>query len=77
LTLRCTLTWFAVCRPFQFGLATLLLSLAAPLGGVLSFRKFGLINLLPESLHGAVKYAHRKVRAQYARGRGRHRRKCA
>lgn len=46
----------------QLGLATLLFATVAPLGGALSFKKFGLINALPEALHGTVKYAHRKVR---------------
>lgn len=45
----------------KLGFATLLLAFVAPLGGALSFKKFGLINALPEALHGTVKYAHRKV----------------
>mmetsp|Transcript_11039 Transcript_11039/g.33104 ORF Transcript_11039/g.33104 Transcript_11039/m.33104 type:complete len:226 (-) Transcript_11039:49-726(-) len=45
----------------KFGLATVVLSAVAPLGGVLSFRKFGLLTLLPEILHAPTKWAHRKV----------------
>ena len=47
--------------PLQLGLATLLMTILAPLGGALSFKKLGLINMLPEHLHGTVKFAHRKV----------------
>jgi hypothetical protein len=39
------------------------MTILAPLGGALSFKKLGLINMLPEHLHGTVKFAHRKVRA--------------
>jgi hypothetical protein len=45
----------------QLGLATLLLTIVAPLGGALSFKKLGMINMLPDYLHGTVKFAHRKV----------------
>ena len=45
----------------QAGLATLIVAAIAPLGGIVSFRKLGLIDRFPESMHGGMKWAHRKV----------------
>lgn len=46
----------------QFGLATLILSALMPLGGLLSFKKVGLLQKLPERLQPHVKTMHRTVR---------------
>ena len=45
----------------QFGLATVVLTAVAPLGGALSFRKFGLLHRLPDRLQAPTKWAHRTV----------------
>eukprot|EP00873_Tetraselmis_striata_P023085 jgi/Tetstr1/443349/TSEL_031364.t1 len=47
----------------KFGLATALLTVGSALGGVLSFRKLGLIEYVPEHLHATIKGAHRKAGA--------------
>ena len=58
---------YASCRLMQFpcpaqaGLATLVLAAVAPLGGLVSFRRLGLIDRFPDSWHAAIKWAHRKV----------------
>ena len=58
----CALTTCLKIRPApQCGLATLILTAAAPLGGVISFRKMGIIDRFPETMHGGLKWAHRKV----------------
>ena len=45
----------------KFGLATFIFAMLAAAGGALSFRRFGLINKLPEPLQPRVKWAHRNV----------------
>lgn len=45
----------------KFGLVTIILTAAAPLGGILSFRRFGLLPRLPVNLQAHVKWLHRKV----------------
>ncbi len=55
----CRLTHLACLS--QAGLATLLLATVAPLGGLVSFRRLGLIDRFPDSWHAAIKWAHRKV----------------
>lgn len=47
----------------RFGLAALLLGIAAPLGGVLSFKSLGLLKGASEPVQTRVKWVHRKVRA--------------
>ena len=62
-----TLPRYADCNPMQLacssqaGLATLVLAAVAPLGGLVSFRRLGLIDRFPDSWHAAIKWAHRKV----------------
>ena len=43
------------------GLTVFILSIVAPLGGVASFRKFGLLQRMPEKLQPRIKWAHRNV----------------
>ena len=45
----------------QFGAATSTLDLSSAVGGVLSFKKLGLIHFFPEQRHGTLKKAHRTV----------------
>ena len=45
----------------KVGLTVFILSIVAPLGGIVSFRKFGLLQRLPEKLQPQVKGAHRAV----------------
>ncbi len=47
--------------PSQFGLATLLLTLLMPLGGLISFRRMGIIQRFPEVWQPRIKFAHKKV----------------
>lgn len=49
----------------RFGLAALLLGIAAPLGGVLSFKSLGLLKGASEPAQTRVKWVHRKVRAAH------------
>ena len=44
------------------GLATLLLAVAAPMGGLLSFKRLGLLAHFPEGWQPGIKQAHRMVR---------------
>ncbi len=46
----------------QCGLASLILSILAPLQGVISFRKLGIIQKFPERLQPSIKALHRSVR---------------
>ena len=46
------------------GLTVFILSIVAPLGGVASFRKIGLLQRMPEKLQPRIKWAHRNV-SQY------------
>lgn len=46
----------------KFGLATLVLGILAPLGGVVSFRRFGLLQRFPDRLQMRIKWFHRNVR---------------
>ena len=43
------------------GLTVFILSIVAPLGGIASFRKFGLLQRVPEKLQPRIKWAHRNV----------------
>ena len=43
------------------GLTVFILSIVAPLGGIASFRKFGLLQRMPEKLQPRIKWAHRNV----------------
>ena len=43
------------------GLTVFILSIVAPLGGVASFRNFGLLQRMPEKLQPRIKWAHRNV----------------
>lgn len=52
------------------GLATLALTVGAMIGGAVSFRKLGIITLLPASLHPLIKAGHRYVSGTDGRGRG-------
>ncbi len=45
----------------KVGLAVFILSIVAPLGGVVSFRRLGLLQRLPEKLQPQIKWAHRNV----------------
>ena len=45
----------------QFGLATFILAVIAPLGGALSFKQWGFISQLPERWQPWVKAAHRSI----------------
>ena len=45
----------------QFGLATFILAVIAPLGGALSFKQWGFISQLPERWQPWVKAAHRNI----------------
>ena len=45
----------------KVGLAVFILSIVAPLGGVVSFRKLGLLQRVPEKLQPQIKWAHRNV----------------
>lgn len=45
----------------QFGLATVVLAVIAPLGGALSFKQWGFISQLPERWQPWVKAAHRSI----------------
>ena len=45
----------------KVGLTVFILSIVAPLGGVASFRKFGLLQRMPEKLQPRIKWAHRNV----------------
>lgn len=45
----------------QFGLATLLLTLGAPLLGVISFKRLGIIQKFPERYHSSLKWLHKRV----------------
>ena len=45
----------------KVGLAVFILSIGAPLGGVVSFRRLGLLQRLPEKLQPQIKWAHRNV----------------
>ncbi len=45
----------------KVGLAVFTLSILVPLGGIVSFRKFGLLQRLPEKLQPQIKWAHRNV----------------
>lgn len=45
----------------KVGLAVLILSIVAPLGGMVSYRRFGFLQRLPEKLQPRVKWAHRNV----------------
>lgn len=53
----------------QCGLATLVLTVGAMIGGAVSFRKLGIITLLPVSLHPLIKAGHRYVSGTDGRGR--------
>ncbi|CAK0780506.1 hypothetical protein CVIRNUC_005075 [Coccomyxa viridis] len=45
----------------KVGLTVFILSIVAPLGGVASFRKFGLLQRMPEKLQPRIKWAHRNI----------------
>ena len=45
----------------KVGLAVFVLSIVAPLGGVVSFRRLGLLQRLPERMQPQIKWAHRNV----------------
>ena len=45
----------------QFGLATFILAVIAPLGGALSFKQWGFISQLPERWQPWVKAVHRSI----------------
>ena len=45
----------------KVGLAVFILSIVAPLGGVVSFRRLGLLQRLPEKMQPQIKWAHRNV----------------
>lgn len=45
----------------KFGLATMVLTIGVPLGGIISFRKFGLLQHLPSRWHAPTKWLHRKA----------------
>ncbi|KAG1681103.1 hypothetical protein FOA52_015544 [Chlamydomonas sp. UWO 241] len=45
----------------QVGLATLVLTVLAPLGGAISFKRLGLIHRFPEVWHSRIKWLHRKL----------------
>lgn len=45
----------------QVGLATLVLTVLAPLGGAVSFKRLGMIYTFPESWHPRIKWLHRSV----------------
>mmetsp|Transcript_30061 Transcript_30061/g.66602 ORF Transcript_30061/g.66602 Transcript_30061/m.66602 type:complete len:240 (+) Transcript_30061:50-769(+) len=47
----------------KFGLATLILSVVAPLNGVVSFRKLGIIQKFPEKWQPRLKWLHRRIGA--------------
>ena len=45
----------------KFGLSTLVLGFLAPLGGAVSFRRFGLLQRFPDRLQMRIKWFHRNV----------------
>ena len=47
----------------KFGLATFILAVIAPLGGLISFRKLGLLQRFPDKLQPRIKWLHRNVSA--------------
>ena len=50
----------------KFGLATLVLGFLAPLGGFVSFRRFGLLQRFPDQLQMRIKWFHRNVSIRFA-----------
>ena len=58
---------FLAVEYLQFGLASLILSVASPLLGLISFKRLGLINKFPEQWHSTLKWAHRRVRRRRRR----------
>lgn len=46
----------------QCGATTALLAVSASAGGLVAFRKIGLIRLFPERMHRTLKWMHRNVR---------------
>jgi cytochrome b-561 domain-containing protein 2 len=53
----------AMSGPLQMGLATMVLMVAAPLLGLVSFRKMGLIQRYSEGTQRWIKALHRQVTA--------------
>jgi hypothetical protein len=45
----------------KVGLATMVLGMMAPIGGAVSFRKLGLLTLLPTAMQPIIKMGHRYV----------------
>ncbi|KAK9916106.1 hypothetical protein WJX75_008637 [Coccomyxa subellipsoidea] len=45
----------------KFGLATFILGIMAPLGGLMSFRRLGLLQKFPDKFQPRIKWAHRNV----------------
>lgn len=45
----------------KFGLATFILGIVAPLGGLISFRRLGLLQKFPDKLQPRIKWAHRNI----------------
>ncbi|EIE25654.1 hypothetical protein COCSUDRAFT_12782 [Coccomyxa subellipsoidea C-169] len=45
----------------KFGLATFIFGIIAPLGGLISFRRLGLLKKFPEKYQARIKWAHRNV----------------
>lgn len=45
----------------KFGLATLLLSIASPLLGLISFKRLGILQRFPEAWHPRLKWLHRRA----------------
>ena len=54
----------------KFGLATLVLGFLAPLGGAISFRRFGLLQRFSDRLQLRIKWFHRNVSVFYYHGAG-------
>jgi hypothetical protein len=50
----------------RFGLAVLVLGCIAPAGGVVSFRRFGLLQRFPEKAQTRLKWLHRNVRTRFS-----------
>jgi hypothetical protein len=45
----------------KFGLATFIMAIVAPLGGLVSFRRLGLLQRVPDKLQPRIKWLHRNV----------------
>ncbi|CAL8469828.1 g9370 [Coccomyxa elongata] len=45
----------------KFGLATFILGIVAPLGGLISFRRLGLLQKFPDKMQPRIKWAHRNI----------------